>query len=286
MVGGRKAAVFALAGAMACNAGGEGTSGFTGQPGASGAATSEVGDTSGGSSTGGTSTSTSTSGANADSGSSAESSAASGVVWDMGTPPDFDVTPPGCQGKIDFLFIISRDGFMKPHQDQLVAAFPHFIETIQSEFSDFDVHILVANTQPDWHWGSAYCKDDCGDKVCEADPNYPCDYVPTTCDWKQGAGIVMNVGPYTEDKPCLEGPLRYITSETPDIAGTFECLARVGVSGYNQLGNALVAAMNPWITWPGECNEGFIRDDALLMVVIIGPEDTLGLPAGSKGTWK
>jgi len=41
----------------------------------------------------------------------------------MGPVPDFDAKPPGCQGKMDFLFIISRDGFMKPHQDKLVAAF-------------------------------------------------------------------------------------------------------------------------------------------------------------------
>ena len=69
----------------------------------------------------------------------------------MGTPPDFDPTPSGCQGKIDFLFIVSRDDFMKPHQDQLVSAFPHFIETIQGQFSEFDVHILVdVSRSMDW----------------------------------------------------------------------------------------------------------------------------------------
>ena len=57
-------------------------------------------------------------------------SGSTGPRWDMGPVADFDAKPPGCQGKIDFLFIISRDGHMKPHQDKLVAAFPHFIETI------------------------------------------------------------------------------------------------------------------------------------------------------------
>jgi len=83
-----------------------------------------------------------------------------------------------------------------------------------------------------------------------------------------------------------EGP-RYITADTPDIPGTFECLAHVGTSGYNMMGDALVAAMNPTINEPGGCNEGFLREDALLMLVIIGPEDATGNIGGSKtGTWQ
>ena len=201
----------------------------------------------------------------------------------MGSVPDFDAKPPGCQGKIDFLFIISRDGFMKPHQDKLVAAFPHFIETIESAFSDFDVHILVTDSDPDWH--SAYCENDCPG-VCAADPDYPCDYKPTYCDQVMGAGIVMNVGPYTEDRMCLTGPQRYITKDTPDLEATFTCLARVGASGFNMVGDALVATMSPQLGQFGACNEGFIRDDALLMVTIIAQEDPSNGPANSEGTWK
>ena len=201
----------------------------------------------------------------------------------MGAPPDFDVTPKGCQGKIDFLFIISRDTFMLPHQEQLIAAFPQFIETIQSQFSDFDVHILVTDSEPDW--GSDACKDDCPG-TCAAEPAYPCAYEPTTCDEKMGAGIVMNVGPNTANTPCLDGPHRYITADTPDIPAAFECLARVGTYGYNKVGDALMGAMNPWINKVGGCNEGFIRDDALLMLTVIGEEDIAGGPATSQGTWQ
>lgn len=269
---------------LACNGGGSETStGFTTLPGTTAPMTTSPDDTSGSSSTGGSSTSTSTSGGSSTD-SSAGASASSGMVWDMGAPPDFDPTPPGCQGKIDFLFIISRSGWMLPYQEQLVAAFPHFIETVQSQFTDFDVHILVTDSEP--YWGSDACIDDCGDNMCEAEPAYPCDYVPKACDNTIGAGIVMNVGPNTANKPCLDGPHRYITSDTPDIPGTFECLARVGTYGFNQLGNALVKAMSDEFNMPGGCNEGFIRDDALLMVTIIGPEDTAGGPTSSKGTWQ
>jgi len=272
--------LIALAGVLACNPGGETATGFTTPPGTTAPVTTVPDDTSDGSST---SSSTST---NTNAGSSTETSVgasgSSGTVWDMGTQPDFDPTPPGCQGKIDFLFIISRDTFMLPYQDQLVAAFPQFIETIQSQFSDFDVHILVTDSEP--AWGSVACKDDCPD-ACVAEPAYPCDYKPTTCDNTIGAGIVMNVGPNTANTPCLDGPRRYITSDTPDIPTTFECLARVGTYGYNKLGDALVAAMGYQLNKVGGCNEGFIRDDALLMVTILGPEDSPGGPE-SQGTWQ
>ena len=253
--------------------------GFTSLPGSSAHTT--------GTSEGGPSSSSST-GAGGESSSTGSSTSTSGSDstgprLDMGVFPDFDAKPPGCQGKIDFLFIISRDDYMKPHQDKLVAAFPHFIETIQSQFEAFDVQIMVTDSDPDWH--SAYCENDCPG-VCAADPDYPCAYQPTYCDKAIGAGVVMNVGPDTEDTMCLQGPKRYITAETPNLVETFECLARVGASGYNMIGDALVAAMSPQLNQFGACNEGFIRDDALLMVTIIGQEDPVGAPAGSEGTWQ
>ncbi|MBZ5713944.1 hypothetical protein [Nannocystis pusilla] len=282
MTAARKPAVLALA-VLACNSGGAETSpGFTTQPGTTAPITTLPDDTSEGSSTGSSSTSTSTSGGSSTD-SSAGASASTGMVWDMGTPPDFDVTPPGCQGKIDFLFIISRHSFMLSHQEQLVAAFPQFIDTIQSQFTDFDVQILVTDSVQ--QWGSNACEDDCPE-ICMAEPAYPCAYAPTTCDETIGAGIVMNVGPNTANAPCLDGPRRYITADTLDIPATFECLARVGTYGNNKIGDALLGAMSPKLNKVGGCNEGFIRDDALLMVTLIGPEDNADTPASSQGTWQ
>ena len=261
---------------LGCNGNPAETSGLT-APGTSVPMTS-----SGEMSSSSSSSSSSTSGSSS-TGESAGGSGSTGTLWDMGPVPDFDAKPPGCQGKIDFLFIISRDGHMKPHQDKLVAAFPHFIEKIESAFADFDVHILVTDSHEDW--GSAYCTGDCPG-VCAADPDYPCDYTPSYCDQAMGAGIVMNVGPYTEDRMCLTGPQRYITADTPDRAGTFTCLARVGASGFNMIGNALVAAMSPQLNQFGACNEGFIRDDALLMVTLIGQEEPSNGTSDSEGTWQ
>ena len=200
----RRTAAFALA-LLACNSEVAQTStGFTTQPSTTTPSTTAPVDTSQGSSSGAMSTST-TRGTSTEGGTGASSSTT--MVWDMGSHPDFDVTPKGCQGKIDFLFIISRDGWMKPHQDQLIAAFPHFIETIQAEFADFDVHILVTDSDPDW--GIWKCEGQpCSDDICELDPGYPCNYPATFCDRRSGAGIVMNVGPDTMNKTCLTGPHR------------------------------------------------------------------------------
>ena len=70
-----------------------------------------------GTSTGTSTTGTSTSGSSSDSGGgSGGSGSSSAAVWDMGTQPDFGGHPPGCQGKIDFLFVISSWYSMGPHQ--------------------------------------------------------------------------------------------------------------------------------------------------------------------------
>jgi hypothetical protein len=100
-----------------------------------------------GSSGSGASTSSSGSTSGEDSGSGAVS--ASGTTTgnmstlDMGLIPDFGGQPIGCQGKIDFLFVISSWYSMKGHQVQLQEAFPAFTAMLEDEFADFDYHIMV-----------------------------------------------------------------------------------------------------------------------------------------------
>ena len=230
--------------------------------------------------------SSSTSGSSSSSSESAGTSTTEDLFPDMGTPPDFDPGPPGCKGKIDFLFVISRSGIMGPAQDKLVAAAPDFISTIQAQFDDFDVHIMVVDSVAAW-WVWECQGMSCGS--CDIDPNYPCDYIPDTCDKTLGAGTVFNAGPNTKDVPCEIGEHRYITKDTPDIESAFECIARVGTWGNNAMGDALVAAVSPKLNaldpTPG-CNAGFLRDDALLVLTMIGPEDGPGGGASADAPWE
>ena len=54
-----------------------------------------------------------------------------------------------------------------------------------------------------------------------------------------------------------------------DLKGTFACAAQVGTSGDQRMGQTLAAAVQPWMNDEGSCNDGVLRDDALLMVTLI-----------------
>ncbi|MBA3546841.1 MAG: hypothetical protein H0T76_10190 [Nannocystis sp.] len=229
---------------------------------------------------------------------------------DLGIMPDFGVNSPvGCKGKIDFLFVISRQANMQYRQAQLAAAFPQFIDTIQSRFADFDYHIMVVDGDGEDNndgigWGNPACTALCatpgcsvGDpccywndpdqqgKPCCTDPDYPCQDLDlvTTCDWAWGAGTVFPAGVSGEaNKHCpIDGGRRYLVKGQTNLTETFACIATVGASGYDMLGQALTAAMQSNISDPGGCNNGFLRKDALLMVTFIATnpdEDSAGTP--------
>lgn len=271
-----------LATLAACNGPGAASSGFT-TPGV----TTRPGETGSGetssTSAGTSSTGSSTGGGVADVSSTTESSTTDAAFPDMGMPPDFDPHPPGCKGKIDFLFVISRTGVMWESQQNFIKAFPKFIDTIRGQFDAFDVHIMVVDTEE--QWTVAKCDEQCYEP-CDVAPGYPCDYWPSACDETMGAGTVYNAGPNTENVPCGLKEHRYITNENLGTPGLFECLARVGTYGANKMGDALVGAVSPELNGPGGCNEGFLRPDALLMLTMIGPEDSTSALIKSKGTWQ
>lgn len=62
---------------------------------------------------------------------------------------------------------------------------------------------------------------------------------------------------------------RYLTKEQPNLAETFACIAQVGLGGRDGLGEALASAVSPALVGPGGRNEGFLRNDALLMVTFV-----------------
>ena len=259
-------------------------------------------------STGGSSTSSSSSGSMAAEDSGAGGSAAdSEPPHDLGDMPDFgNDSPVGCKGKIDFLFVISRDANMKYRQDQLALAVPQFIETIQAKFDDFNYHIMVITG--DDGWGNDVCTAVCpdlfsckiGEPCCLLTPNgdkgelccpyaeYPCQDLDlvTQCDRTWGAGEVFPAGNQeTANKPCpIDGGGRYLVKGQTNLAEAFACIAKVGNSGNTLLGQALTAAMQSNINDPGGCNPGFLRKDALLMVTFIATNpdevsDSKGTPA-------
>jgi len=224
------------------------------------------------------------------------------VGWDSSSSNG--TTPAGCKGKIDFLFVVSNSTWMISFQEQLIAAFPAFIEMIEATFEDFDYHIMVVDS--DAKWGLDVCTSACPDLTCKkGDPccpdmsnpgelccpaevqDYPCTLLDmvTACDHTLGAGVTFPAGGLASNEPCkLAGGRRYMTSGQPDLAEVFACVAKVGATGDINQAASLVAALQPTINSPGGCNDGFLRDDALLMVTIINSgngDDS----AGGPGLW-
>ncbi len=243
-----------------------------------GAITTASASTSGSSTSG----STSSTGAADDSAGASSSSQgeSTGVLRDVGTADDFGTGQPvGCKGKVDVLLLISSLFTMKTEQTQLLASFPGFVATIKEKLGDFDVHIMSAN--PIGEWAGWPCEQGCNDdpQHC-AEYGYQCHVYAksiTTCDSTLAAGLIFNAGGGAANRHCeLFGGNRYIISGEPKMDDALECIARVGWSGGDPpMGDALIAALAPEINAEGGCNSGFLRDDALLVVVLINDtEDT------------
>lgn len=212
-------------------------------------------------------------------------SGSTGTVRDAGAVPDFPSgQPAGCKGKVDILFMISSLGTMQVEQKQLLASFPGFIDTLENKLAGFDLHIMAAN--PTGEWAGDLCEHvpegclenspNCG----ETAKDYECVAFPkltTNCDRELAAGLVFNAGFNAANRICdLYGGNRYIISGEPNLPDAFECIAKVGTGGGDPpMGDALIAALSSKLNGEGRCNEGFLRDDALLFIVVINDtEDT------------
>ena len=233
------------------------------------------------------STSTSGSGSSTSSTSSAGStSTSSGDTSGTGMepPPDFGSPgPTGCLGKIDFLFVISNSNTMAPHQAAVLTIFPTFLDSLTEEFAGFDAHIMVVQTDYGWYMGDcALCGPGCNPNgmlpKCGADLD--------ECDSTIGAGETFPAGKDSSAQRCVLAQGRYITSKDPDPKAAFECIAKVGSGGgIDSPADAMVAAISwPLLGtngYPPSCNQGFLRDDALLVVTIIadGYDDISSGPA-------
>src|SRR5690606_20055104 len=136
-------------------------------------------------------------------------------------------------------------------------------------------------------WGITSCTEACPMRPEPVCANYACEYLDQVgpCETTWGAGTVFNAGQLTLNKPCeVAGGRRYLTREQPDLTETFECIARVGGNGGQELGHMLVNAVSPELNSPGGCNEGFLREDALLVVTLATNVPDHNSP-GTPATW-
>ena len=165
---------------------------------------------------------------------------------DMGAPPEPPEPPEpddglGCTS-VDFLFVIDNSGSMHDEQEKLLASFPAFIATITDSLAGASVHVGVTTSS----WNKAEAPE------CQ---------LSGSLVTQTGAGGVCT--------PFAEGQ-RFAT-EQDDLPAKFPCMALVGTGGsaHERPVTATIDALDPMMNGPGGCNEGFLRDDAILVIVII-----------------
>ncbi|HLT35350.1 MAG TPA: hypothetical protein VK034_03670, partial [Enhygromyxa sp.] len=208
-----------------------------------------------------------------------------GDKLDMATESDL---PPGemvgCE-KIDFLFVIDSSGSMADNQANLIASFPGLVAAMMNNVEADDWHVMVVDT--DAQWGGTDCANACMSLgLCPDAPEFDCASPPPQfCDISLGAGQTGPMGQAASNEDCaLVGGNRYIEAGEPDLLTAFSCIARVGVDGSDaeRPMDALVRAIGPELGEPDGCNEGFVRDDAILVITIITDEPdehSMGDPA-------
>ncbi len=221
----------------------------------------------------------------------------------------------GCD-KVDFLFIIDNSGSMGDEQGNLISSFPLFIDTIQStldEAQDYNIMVLDVDA-----WQYETCQQQCDTApaecinpqglcdptvgpacllpcalglICGADGGFECGVTtPAECEDVLGAGVEFPRGQGSSNMDCnFATGARYMDTNEPDLSSAFECAAQVGVSSYaptERPMQAMVQAVTSG-TEADSCNEGFLRDDAILVVTFITDEDDgNGDSAGNAAGWR
>ena len=142
---------------------------------------------------------------------------------------------------------------------------------VEAEFAEFDTHIMVTDTDDFWQMKDCSV---CG-PGCDSEGEPPlCGAELGPCDTTMGAGVTFPGGSDSSARRCELAAGRYITSDDLDPIAAFLCTAKVGSEGGGaRAAGAMVAALSwPLLGtngYPPGCNQGFLRDDALLVVTLI-----------------
>jgi hypothetical protein len=154
---------------------------------------------------------------------------------------------------VDVLFVIDDSASMADNQESLIASFDGLVQGMQTNLQFAQSYHIGIVTSDSYYVNAPGCTN-IGDLVTR------------TGGLESSA---MNCEPFASGA-------RYLDESEPDLAGKFACAAQVGSGGADDemVMRGLLNAMNPATA----CNEGFARDDSLLVIVIISDEDDVAEP--------
>jgi hypothetical protein len=142
---------------------------------------------------------------------------------------------------VDILFVVDNSNSMGREQEVLASSIEGFISGIESQLSEEnDFHLGVVTSDQYAH-----------------NPEFFNDTATTEIYTPQG-----ECGPYAEGN---------FMSAMDELDTSFPCAAQVGIDGDHD--ERTIAAALAAVAEPDSCNDAFIRDDSLLVLVLVSDED-------------
>ena len=190
------------------------------------------------------------------------SSTTESLVFDLPQPDSPGMSQEGCT-KIDFVFAVDNSCSTEDDQATLQMAFPQFIQLIRDNVQGQDYNIIVVDSDGDPSWA---CSAGVAVQCC---PDFtPGSYAFDTCDLELGAGVREPHGGSASNMDCgMPAGRRYMRGDDANLEDMFACVAQVGVSG-NFAEFPIEGAVRS-LENPMSCNDGFLRDDAILVMTVI-----------------
>lgn len=231
-------------------------------------------------------------------------SSETGVITGSDSSSDSSTTASEGTCAIDILFVVDNSASMEQEQAALLAAIPDFID----DLGDADLHAMVVDVDAD---PIGLCRDTCDTnpecfdlKDCQSAPfkcflpcaacqgaDFSCDDPePEACDVTLGAGVVEPTGDGASNMDCdFSSGARYIDASRENFANKLVCAAQVGISS-TAATELVMGSMVEAVTAGSDaaaCNDGFLRDEAKLVVVFVTDEDDgEGDSPGNPTFWK
>lgn len=170
---------------------------------------------------------------------------------------------------VDFIFVVDNSPSMLDEQQFLAQGVPGFVSAMQNALPNVQsIRVGVIDTDSYPGIGTLEAPLD----GCDPEVVTDC----SACDYQLGAFMSKPESAIDPATDCeFSTGLRYMDGASETFANEFGCAALVGAVGnpIEQQAGALVAAVSEDLNVEGACNEGFVRDDALLVFLVISDEE-------------
>jgi hypothetical protein len=181
---------------------------------------------------------------------------------------------------VDFIFVVDNSPSMTDEQQFLAQGVPGFVSAMQNALPDVQT-IRVGVIDTDSYPGIGTLEAPL--EGCDPEVVDDC----ASCDYQLGAFLSKPESAIDPTTDCaFSTGTNAMDGTSEGFANEFGCAALVGAVGnpIEQQAGALVAAVSEDLTGEAGCNAGFVRDDALLVFLLItDEEDNYDSPPAPQG---